>query len=342
MSLTYLLINKKIKMYKILKNKKNDKSEIELEISISKDVVQSKHKDAIKYFSEHANIDGFRKGHIPENIIIKNIGELSILEEAVEIAIKDIYSKIIDELKINPLTYPQITITKIAKDIDTECQIKIPVLPEIKLPDYKALAKKENSKEEKVSVDNKEVEEVINELIKHKGEENINLDDLAKSLGQFKDAEDLKNKIKENIQNEKEYKAKHKKRIDILEAINKKIDVNFPDVLIENELERMKNEIENELEKSSTSFEKYLKEINKTEAELKTEWNSKAKERVLNEFILVEISKAENLKLEEEEVKKEVEHLLEHYKDATEDRVRLFVEDVLMKEKVFKFLEEQK
>lgn len=329
-------------MYKILKNKENDTSEIEIDISIDKETIRSKEKEAIKYFSDHANIDGFRKGHIPENIIIKNIGELSILEESVEIAIKDIYPKILEETKINPLTYPKIVITKIAKDTDIECQIKIPVMPEIKLPDYKTIAKKENSKSEKITVEEKEVEDVLNELKKHKGGEITDIDEFAKSLGQFKDAEDLKNKIKENMQSEKEYKAKHKKRLDIIDEINKKIDVNFPDVLIENELGRMKNEIEGELEKNGTNFEKYLKEVNKTEEEIKKEWNGKAKERVLSEFVLMEIAKNENLKPEEEEIKKEVSHLLEHYKDAEESRVIHFVEDVLTKEKVFKFLEEQK
>jgi hypothetical protein len=42
------------------------------------------------------------------------------------------------------------------------------------------------------------------------------------------------------------------------------------------------------------------------------------------------------------EVKKEMEHIIEHYGDADRFRVRMYVETFLTNELVFKFLEEQK
>ena len=59
-----------------------------------------------------------------------------------EITLKKIYPDILKETKIDPLTYPQITITKIAEQQDIEAEIKIPVMPEIILGDFKSIAKR--------------------------------------------------------------------------------------------------------------------------------------------------------------------------------------------------------
>ena len=50
----------------------------------------------------------------------------------------------------------------------------------------------------------------------------------------------------------------------------------------------------------------------------------------------------EKIKPEEDQVQKEIEHILSHHKDAPEERVRIFVETMLTNEKVFDFLEKQK
>ena len=49
----------------------------------------------------------------------------------------------------------------------------------------------------------------------------------------------------------------------------------------------------------------------------------------------------ENLKPDEEKVKKEVEHLSIHHKDTPKDRIRTYVETVLLNEKVLDFLTSQ-
>lgn len=329
-------------MYKIIKQEKIEGSEILIQLTIQSDAINKNREHAIKHLNEHADIDGFRKGHIPENVLIKKFGEMTILEEAVEITLKEIYPKVLEETKIDPISYPKITITKIAKDTDVEVDIKIPVMPSFTLPDYKEIAKKENKKQEEINVTEKEVEDIINEIKKSRNHDGDMDEKFIKSLGDFKDENDLREKIKENVLQEKTYKTKQKKRLEILDAIAKKTKIEVPEVLIELELDRMVNEFSNEIQKIGSSLDKYLKEINKTIEDVKKDWIEKAKERVVNEFILKEICVTEKIKPDEAKINEEVEHLKEHHPDTEESKIRAFMEDVLTKEEVFKFLEEQK
>ena len=75
---------------------------------------------------------------------------------------------------------------------------------------------------------------------------------------------------------------------------------------------------------------------------MKKEWAVTAEKRAKSQIILNEIAKVEGIVPEEEVVKKEMETILTHYKDAERFRVRMYVETFLVNEKVFQFLEEQK
>ena len=92
---------------------------------------------AVKEISEKAEMDGFRRGKIPEDILIKNLGLGVLLEKMAVIALEKEYPKIIKEYKIKAIGRPEITLTKVAENNPLGFKIKTSVLPEITLPDYK-------------------------------------------------------------------------------------------------------------------------------------------------------------------------------------------------------------
>lgn len=97
-------------------------------------------KDALKHLNEHLNLPGFRKGMIPEDILVKTVGEMAVLEENAEIAMGKVYGDIILESKLRPITRPQIAITKLAPGIPLEFKINLVLEPKFALPDYKKIA----------------------------------------------------------------------------------------------------------------------------------------------------------------------------------------------------------
>ena len=130
-------------------------SEVEIIGEISAEIFMSGWSNAIKEFSEKVEMDGFRKGKIPEDILIKNIGRGAVLEKMAVIALEKEYPKIISEHKIRAIGRPEITLTKLAENNPLGLKITTSVLPEITLPDYKGIAKKIMAKKEEVSEENK-------------------------------------------------------------------------------------------------------------------------------------------------------------------------------------------
>ena len=74
-------------------------AEVEIIGEISAEIFMSGRNEAMKEFSEEVELKGFRKGKIPENILITHLGNTAILEKMAIIALEKAYPKIIAEYK---------------------------------------------------------------------------------------------------------------------------------------------------------------------------------------------------------------------------------------------------
>jgi len=349
------------KIYKIKETKKLPDCEVEITAEIDEKSIESYKTKAFNKIKEIAELPGFRKGHVPESILKDKFGELGILEDAAELAINDCAIEIIAEAKINFLGRPNIAISKIAIDSPIEFKIVVLTMPEVELPDYKKIAKEENSKEEKVEeVSEKQIEETIEQIKKmyaehththkpgeeHKEGEELPLpelnDEFVKKLGDFKDVTDFKSKLKENIAKEKETKAKDKKRLQIIENILNKSKISMPKILVDNELDKMEGQMKSDIAQMGLQPEDYLKHIKKTWEDLRKEWIPDAEKRAKTQVIIQNIALQEKIEPKKEDVDKESKFLTEQYKDVDPERVKAYVEMILINEEVIKFLENQK
>ena len=274
---------------------KLEKSKVEIISSIEAKHFESFRKKALENINNEITIDGFRKGKVPENILITKVGEMNILEEMAELAISEAYPKILVEEKIDAIGRPEINITKIAKDNPLEFKVITAVIPEVKLADYKKIAK-----EEKGNNSNEKIEEATEKEI----------DD-----------------------------AKWKKRIILSDKLIESSSIDIPEVLIESEVKRIEAQFGDDVARMGVKIEDYLSHAKKTIEDLRKDWKPHAEKKAKLQLILNEISKLEKIKLDEKELEKEINHILEHYKDADREQVRVYAETVLMNEQVFRFLE---
>ena len=139
---------------------------VELKIVVDEKEFESYHTKAFTAVQQAVEIDGFRKGNAPEDMIVKKYGEMIILEEMANLALRAAYVKAVDDNKLNPIADPTVTITKIAKNNPLELTITVPVMPEITLPEYKKIAKDVMKDDEKIEVTDKDIEDVLEELRK--------------------------------------------------------------------------------------------------------------------------------------------------------------------------------
>ncbi len=350
-------------------------SEVEFEGEIALADLEKQRKLALKNINNETTLPGFRKGHVPESVLLSRIGEAALLGEMAELALSEIYPELLKEHDIDAIGRPSVSITKLVPGTPVGFKIKTAVLPEVVLPDYKKVAKETNAlpaNPDDTAVSEKEVEDVILQVRKGKAtqkkaadneekkirdtssDKNISekntedeklppfTDEDAQELGDFKDLADLKVKIKENLEQEKKHKTKEKKRLEIVEKIISETKAELPDVLIESELDRMMVQFTSDISRMGLKPDEYLKHVKKTEEDLRKEWRSDASKRALTQIVFNKIAEAESVKAVEEEVQKEVNHLMQHYKDADPERARIYVESLMINEKVLQFLEEQK
>lgn len=344
-----------IPLYSNVVINKLENSKIEIEGEIRIEAVAGIRSGILKKKAEHTTVPGFRAGHVPEDVLVRHIGEPKILEETAERAISQVYPAIVAEHNLDVIGQPQITITKLALGNPIGFKITAAILPEITMPDYKKIAAEiMGNKEEPVEVTEKEVEDFITTLRKNYQQrqqsditkQNKDLppltDEFVKTLGDFKDVTDFKQKIKDGIHADKKRHAKEKKRAELTGKVAEQAHITLPDILIESELAKMVGQFKNDIARMNLTVEDYLKKIKKTEEDLKKEWRADAEKRAKLQLVLNKIADLEHITVSQDEIEKHTKHLLEHHKDADPARARIYIETLLTNEKVIEFLEKQK
>lgn len=313
-----------------IKIKKLEKSQVEITGAIKAEEFSSFRKKALQNINDEITIDGFRKGKVPENILVQKVGEMMVLEEMAELALSQGYPEIIINEKIDAIGHPQISITKIAAGNPLEFKILTTVVPEIKLADYKKISKEENKKPLEVAeVTDKEVDEALEKIKKSH----------ANHEGHDHDSPEAKAELKNYLLEDKKMKAKEKRRIALSDKLIEGSTIEIPELLIESELRRIEAQFTDDIERMGVKLEDYVKHAKKTIEEIRVEWRPHAEKKAKLQLILNEISRIEKIAPDAKEIEDEVNHIVEHYKDADRERAAVYAETVLTNEKVYTFLE---
>ena len=341
-----------------------DKSRIDISSTVSAEKFESYREKALAAIGRRVKIDGFREGNVPPKLIEKQVGEMGVLEQMAEIAIGEAYPDLITENKIEAIGRPEIHIKKIAKGNDLEFSVITAVVPKIKLGDYKKIAKSANKNTVVVEVTDDEVEGSIKELRQmrahhlmhehghdHTDHNHANIadenlpafdDEFVKTLGAFDSVDDFKTKLRENLSKEKARMENEKVRIAMIDGIIEESKIDLPDLLIDIELDKMMSQFAYDISMTGMTMPDYLKRIEKTEEQLKSEWRINAEKRAKMQLILDKVATDEKLEPSQEEIQAETAKILEMYKDAqdvSEERVRAYVTQILTNAKAFEYLE---
>lgn len=351
------------KHFTLTKVEKLPDSQVVIEGEVAEELVVKHRASALKKIQKNAELDGFRKGHVPEAILIERVGELSILGDAAEEAINEVYPDIIESEKLFVLGHPQVAITKLAKGSPLGFKITVSIVPEFKLPNYKKIAKAEMTEGNEVEVTEKDIDDVVKEIQKnfahmemHKDGNEHNhdhpeikdedlpeiTDEFVKKIGNFSDVSDFRSKAKENLATEKKHRAREKKRMAVLESIIGKTEIAVPEVLVESELAKMLAQFEDDVSRAGASMSEYLKHVGKTEDDIKKEWRESAVKKAKVQLIINKISEEEKIAPDAEKVRNETEKVLLAYQGVDPVRARAYVAQMFLNELVMEFLESQK
>ena len=138
-------------------------------------------------------------------------------------------------------------------------------------------------------------------------------DEFAKDVSEFDTLEELKADIKAKQEKQNEERAKYETQEAVMKAVSEKLDVEIPEGMIEIELDNAIKNMEQRMSYQGLKLEQYLQMMNKTEEDLRKEYEPQAIEGIKSRLALEAVIKAEKIEATEEEIKEKLTEMAKNY-----------------------------
>ena len=337
------------KSYANLKKRSEKNGEIEFDAEVPVDVLEEHMQEALGRFSANFEMQGFRKGKVPDHIVRERVGDMELIEHSADHAIRDAIREIAEDEQFSALGRPEVTLTKVAPKNPLAFKVRFALVPEVKLPDYKKIGRTIAERKDPVEVTEKDIDEAIERLQKMfafqpgKNNESAPLpeinDAFVKQLGPFENVGAFRTELKKNLQKEKEENAKEAKRDEMIREIVKQTKMKVPALLVEQETQGLVESRDAELERAGLSIDEYLKQVNKTKTGLEAEERASIEEQIKMSLVFAEIRKHEEIVPDKKDVQMNIMELKRRYPDRDEHSLHEAAEAAVVQKKLFEILE---
>lgn len=144
-------------------------------------------------------------------------------------------------------------------------------------------------------------------------------DEFAKDVSEFDTLEEYKQDIAKRIAERKEQSAKRDLENAVVDKVSEAAEVEIPEAMIRDEVERMLGDFENRLKMQGMNLEMYFQFSGQDEEALKEQMKSDAEKRVLQSLVLEAIAKAEGIEASDEEMEEELSNLAKQYQREVDE-----------------------
>ncbi len=114
-------------------------NEIELAVEVPRDELEAKIERTISKLSRETSVPGFRKGHVPRQIVLSRFGEDYILSQTLNDFLPEWYESAVDQTDIDPVSVPEIDFGDFTGKEPFSFTAKVQVRPEPVLGTYTGL-----------------------------------------------------------------------------------------------------------------------------------------------------------------------------------------------------------
>ena len=136
--------------------------------------------------------------------------------------------------------------------------------------------------------------------------------------------EKLEAEIEKSIKAQKEMDVENKYIDAILEEVSKNVEVDIPEEMVNEEIDRLKSRFEEQMKMQGISLDLYYQFTKSTEEDLKNQLEKEAYSNVLYRLMLEEIMTLEKIEVTEEEAEKEADELAKKYQVAKDEFLSQF------------------
>ncbi|MBQ7136398.1 MAG: trigger factor [Bacilli bacterium] len=136
--------------------------------------------------------------------------------------------------------------------------------------------------------------------------------------------ESLEKEIEANIKAHKEVDSENKYVDALLEAVGKNTEVDIPEEMVEEEVDRLLHRFEEQIKMQGISLELYYQFTNSKEEDLRNQLEKEAYNHVLYRLMLEEVAILEKIEITDEEAEKEADNLSSKYQMEKEEFLKMF------------------
>jgi len=150
-------------------------------------------------------------------------------------------------------------------------------------------------------------------------------DDFAKEVSDFDTFEEYKSSITENLQNSKKDRVEREYENKLIEKVSDNVQVNIPDKMVENELDKMYQNFAQSISQQGMDIEDYLNYMGMDEQEWREKNWEAAYNRTKSNLVLEAIAEKENIEVSEEEIEEQIKEIAENNEQDPE-QIKTFLQ----------------
>jgi|SRR3989344_3718952 len=321
---------------------RGEKGKIEVKVDVPKAAFDETYKSTLSTHTKSANIAGFRPGMAPADVVEKHVGISKVLNDSASFLVNKHLSEIFEKENLLPVDSPKISIASLSQGASFSFTVSFTQKPQIKVGDWKKLKIKKVAAKQIMEADVMDsIKNIFEAWNKQKGAKGTDAakgteeegqgkyiydaqgnkifvgdekgaadkkieahkidDEFARAIG-ARDLAHLREIVKKDLEIIVADQIEAKLEQEIFEKLSEISTVEMPDILVEDELNRILIRLSNELERQGKELDDYLKEQRTTIDELKAKWREQAEKNVKTTLIMDEIGKEEKIQVTKEEV----------------------------------------
>ena len=247
-----------------VKVEKQPKSQLKLTVTVDNKNVKEAYSEVLDTAVKETEIEGFRKGNAPREKVEAKLGPSKLYGDAINQLLQKFYAQAVKENHIFPISNPKVEVKEFDLEKDFEFEAEVATKPDIKLKDYKkALKKYYEKKDAEIKKEN------------------------AKKL---KDGEEIT------------HDHAHVHTNEIVEVLIENATLEVPDILVEEETNRLVARMVDQIISAGMKVEDYLKAQGTDMEALKENYSKIAELNVKGELVLNELIQQEKIDVPDSEV----------------------------------------
>ncbi len=105
--------------------------------------IKQEYQKILSAAGEKSEIDGFRPGKAPLNLVEEKIGKSRIYQDVIDAAVPPAYRQEVEKRGLKPIIAPRLKPIKLEENMDWEFEVAVVELPKVELGDWEANIAKE-------------------------------------------------------------------------------------------------------------------------------------------------------------------------------------------------------